>query len=472
MDFFSSLFQYQFFLPILFFVLWGIVSYGWPVVSVVLLPLFFPLYFGVMKFSIYGIPFTLIEWMVYVTFLVSMLRSFLEWRSRRGSFFVRFRESGTFHASFYFPVIFIFLGLFLGFFLMEDPQDVVRAFGIIKGWFVVPILYFFLMQRVLPGLKSVRRCFEWYAISAFVLSIWGVVQFFLDFTTTPDGRVSGPFESANYLAFYILPAIVFVLIRLWQLFFIPHEYNGLIGLFRKIFRIEESYSAVAVLWHAIFAIVMLFALYLTRSFGAFLALFCVFFGYALYHVFFSYWKFPRAKALFSISFALLALAIFSSVFFVTGDPGKFRQMFNLSGQSSSSVRFQVWDVSLHLIKEHPILGIGAGRFQGEYGRRAVSILGKAPYEATMLHPHNIFFMFWLSAGIFGLIGFLWLIVLFFYHVFRIPGHDGVKRLALVSGAMLAALLVHGLVDTPIWKNDLALQFWMIIGAVARLRRIA
>lgn len=471
---FSSLFQYQFFLPVFFFVLWGIVSWGWPVVSVVLLPLFFPFYFGFAKFSIAGVPFTVIEWMVYVTFIIYLIKSFLTWKRKSPltHFFSSLRKKQGPYFSFVMPIVLIVSGLFLGLFQAVDLDNTIRILGIIKGWFIVPMLYFYLMQAVLPSLKSVRRCFEWYAISAFFLAVWGIAQFVFHFTTTPDGRVSGPFESANYLAFYLVPALIFVLIRLWHLFFIPHEYNGLVGLFRKVFHIEESYSAVALLWHGVFAIAMLFALYLTRSFGAFLGLFLAFFGYIFYHWFFSYWKLKGSRGLASIVVVFLVLTVFVSVFFAIGDPGKFRQMFNISGQSSSSVRLQVWQVSTQLIAKHPLLGIGAGRFQDEYAQEAENVLGKKPYEATMLHPHNIFFMFWLSAGIFGLIGFLWLIVLLFYNIFYTPGHDGVKRLALISGVMLTTILLHGMVDTPIWKNDLALQFWMIAGAIARLRNIA
>lgn len=357
---FSSFFQYQFFLPVFFFVLWGIVSWGWPVVSVALLPLFFPFYFGVMKFSIFGVPFTVVEWMVYVTFGVFVIRSF----------FSQFKRQRDQRSSFFIPIAFIFSGLFLGLFQAENSKDVFSILGIIKGWFVVPILYFFLMQKILPSCRSVRRCFEWYSISAFSLALFGIIQYIFHFTTTPDGRVSGPFESANYLAFYIVPALVFVLIRLWHLFFIQHEYHGLAGVFRRLFHVEERYSPVAVVWHILLAATMLVTLYLTRSFGAELALFLAFFGYALYHLFFSHWKLGRSRAFFNVSVVFLILTIFVSVFFVTADPGKFRQMFNVSSQSSSSVRLEVWKVSLNFLVQHPILGVGAGRFQDKYSREA------------------------------------------------------------------------------------------------------
>ena len=90
----------------------------------------------------------------------------------------------------------------------------------------------------------------------------------------------------------------------------------------------------------------------------------------------------------------------------------------------------------------------------------------------MLHPHNIFLMFWLSAGLLGLVSFLWLIAMLFSIVFRISTDDGRKRLGVICATMLLAILVHGLVDTPIWKNDLALQFWMIAGIIARLHYTA
>lgn len=487
-SFWSFSLLHQLLIPGIILFLWGIVSWGWPVVSVILLSAFFPFYFGPVKFAIYGVPFTLIEWMIYVSFLVYLFRSFLLWQRSREGFLIQFRRRffavrgrfsvrGDWRRSLWTPIVLIFIGLLLplasSFFEGSSLASIDRRalLGIVKGWFVAPLMYFYLMQHLLPGLRALRRCLEWYTISAVFLSVWGIMQFVFHLVTTPDGRVSGPFESANYLALYIMPAAVFVLMRLWHIFAIPREYDGLIGLFRKIFHVEETYSPAVLIRYGFFAIILLYTLYLTRSFGALLGLSGALFGYGVYHFFFSYWKVSFRKAFLWSSCVFLALAVVAGVFLMMGDRGKFTQAFNFSGRSSSSVRLQVWHVAGELIGRNFFLGLGAGQFERHYSLSSGEILGVEPYEKTMLHPHNIFLMFWLSSGLIGLVGFIWLLVLLFLEVGRLTRHDGVKRMGLTCLVMLSAILLHGLVDTPIWKNDLALQFWMIAGGLASLRKL-
>lgn len=468
--------------PLIVGILWGIATWGWPVASIILMPIFFPFY--LVKFSIYGVPFTLVEWFIYVSFFVYFLKQWYLARKRHESFWApiflyarRFAKHRPFQDhphelhrySLWAPIALMVLSVILSIFVVPGDADQREVFGILKGWFIAPVMYFYLVIHVLPGLKSIRRCLEWYMIASVLLSIWGLAQRVSGFYLTPDGRISGPFASANYLALFIMPAIIFVVIRLWHMYFVPKEYSGVVGMFMRAFHAEERVSYLAVSRYAIAGVVMLIALYFTRSFGAFLGLFSALGVYAIYHWFFSYWKMDRRTALLRVVVFGLGLTFITSVFFITGDPGKFKQMFNFSGQSSSSVRVEVWTVAAQLIKEHPVTGIGPGRFEEEYARRAPEILGKQPYEGSMLHPHNIFLMFWLSAGILGLVSFIWLIVLLYYSLFWIAKGDGRKRLAVICGAMLFGLLVHGMVDTPIWKNDLALQFWMIAGIIARLR---
>ncbi len=469
-------------LPLLLGCIWGVASWGWPVASIILMPLFFPLY--LVKFSIHGVPFTIAEWFIYVSFVTHFLKGLYLARKHREYMFSQFiayvrRRFGKrahqespheLHAySLWIPITLMVVSILLSLFVVPTAVDRKEVFGILKGWFIAPIMYFYLIIHVLPGLKSIRRCLEWYTISAVLLSIWGIAQWVSHATVTPDGRVSGPFASANYLALYIMPAVIFVAIRVWHMFFVPKEYNGVVGLFMKVFHAEEKISYLALSRYLLAGGVILFALYLTRSFGAFLGLSVALITYAIYHWFFSYWRMDRKTALLRLVLFGLGIVFIAGVFFVTGDPGKFKQMFNFKGQSSSSVRVEVWTVARELIEENPVFGIGSGRFEDVYAKRAPEILGKVPYEPNMLHPHNVFLMFWVSAGILGLVSFLWLIILLFHTVFWLDKHDGRKRLAVICGAMLLGILVHGLVDTPIWKNDLALQFWMIAGIIARLR---
>jgi hypothetical protein len=45
----------------------------------------------------------------------------------------------------------------------------------------------------------------------------------------------------------------------------------------------------------------------------------------------------------------------------------------------------------------------------------------------------------------------------------------VDPLAWVTLAVLASILVHGLVDTPVWKNDLFVIFWLVVATPFMLK---
>jgi len=70
--------------------------------------------------------------------------------------------------------------------------------------------------------------------------------------------------------------------------------------------------------------------------------------------------------------------------------------------------------------------------------------------------------------------FISLIVNFFVLIFKKIKRDvSSRRFFLALGAAMIVLLVHGLVDTPYFKNDLSVLFWLIIGlgiAEANLRK--
>ena len=83
---------------------------------------------------------------------------------------------------------------------------------------------------------------------------------------------------------------------------------------------------------------------------------------------------------------------------------------------------------------------------------------------THPYPHNFYLALWLELGFLGLLVFWGMLVKFFASIFRrIKNNPSSKRFLLaVAGAMIV-ILIHGLVDTPYFKNDLSVLFWLIIG---------
>jgi len=78
-----------------------------------------------------------------------------------------------------------------------------------------------------------------------------------------------------------------------------------------------------------------------------------------------------------------------------------------------------------------------------------------------LTPHNIFLMFWLSAGILGLAAFIWLLVNFY----RQTKEKMASNLGVIVLAVFSSIIIYGLVEASIWKNDLSLLFWTFWGLI-------
>ena len=72
-----------------------------------------------------------------------------------------------------------------------------------------------------------------------------------------------------------------------------------------------------------------------------------------------------------------------------------------------------------------------------------------------LTPHNLFLTIWLNLGLIGLVAFVWLMVLFFR----------CQKPSVISyqlSAVMITIIAQGLVDSPYWKNDLAMMFWIFL----------
>jgi len=54
-----------------------------------------------------------------------------------------------------------------------------------------------------------------------------------------------------------------------------------------------------------------------------------------------------------------------------------------------------------------------------------------------------------------------LIFLFYKRLVTLWRHEEFKNLTLGMAAAMAMILLHGMVDVPYFKNDLAVAFWML-----------
>lgn len=333
---------------------------------------------------------------------------------------------------------------------MVDGREfpgLVKALGIFKGWVLAPLLYFVMARSVFREKPSlIAWTLRALLGGAAVLSVLALVQVVTGEFLTPDGRASGPYESANYLALYLGPVVIYGLFTVKEVF----SRAPFLGTGRSTFVLDKIFLSTSTL-------LCVLALFFTQSYAAFIAVFV-----ALLVGLFSEGLFRWGdRGFYSLKFFLLCLAGFVMCGALAGvfiwDSDKFNQFLDFSGRSSSSVRVQVYQIALYLLETNPFLGIGLGQFEQQYQVVAEGVLGQAPFEWNMLHPHNLFLATWLSMGLAGLLALLVLLRKALLWLFEKDQHR--RSLAAL---MLVVLLIHGLFDTPYFKNDLAFQFWLLL----------
>ena len=344
-------------------------------------------------------------------------------------------------SQFFLPIILILAGALSSSLAVADPKT---SFGILKSWFVLPALFGWAMADLIKEKEDIKRILIAWISSGVAVSLISLIYFWQG-KFTFDGRLAAFYLSPNHLAMYLAPAF---LVSLVLGFFARKDAE-------KIF----LYAA---------AILMAVVIYFTFSYGAWLGILAG----ILVVIIVLYFVTPAKAGVqarinldsrlrgndtkkFFIVFIVVILLI---ILLFLGNSQKFINLVNFD-RSSLQSRLMIWRSAGLILKDHWFLGIGPGNFQGQYLAYQKYF---PPYlEWAVPQPHNLFLAFWLQTGLVGLAGFIWLYIL----LLKINLSLWLKQkepLALALLAVLIYILIHGLLDTPLWKNDLALIFAVII----------
>lgn len=277
-------------------------------------------------------------------------------------------------------------------------NDVRAALGGLKTWVLVPLL---LSSFIL--LKPARLPWAGTAVILFAL---------LELAAVLVGgnlfeRWSGTLVSPNYFAMAMIPA-------------------ALISLGRTV--TQRAYWWLVVLFTV--------GAVMSGSLGGLLALVA---ASAVYG-----WRFLGQRGKVMTVVVILAFTVLAGVFL--------RERLATGARNSLTSRVEIWQVSHRLTQLYPITGVGIRGFEGEYARVAVSVLKRPPIEWVVPQPHNVVLGFWLNFGLPGLLALAFLVA-WLMRVWR-------KQYALVL-LPFTALLIHGLVDTPYFKTEIVMVFWVL-----------
>ena len=293
-----------------------------------------------------------------------------------------------------------------------------------------PALFYVLIllaQREKP--RTLTLLTDALVAGAFLVSLVGISQFFLGDVITAEGvrRVRAFYGSPNNLALFLGRLVPITL------------------------AVAIAGSAPRRWLYLVAGVFILGALYLTFSRGA------LFLGIPAAILFILFLRGRKALALaviFAIFFALAILpwlwtARFSSVLDLESGTGFFR--------------LKLWQASLNMLKDSPILGVGLDNFLYQYRTRYV--LPEAWQEFNLSHPHNILLDWWTRLGIGGPIILGWIVWEFFkagFRQYRSKGEGEEKAFILGFMGAMVETIAHGFVDQSFFLPDLAVVFMLTL----------
>lgn len=315
----------------------------------------------------------------------------------------------------------ILFGFYSSLVLNASKDNLVNALGVFKSFLLLPVLFGWTASfLVSKNFLKIKHFVYAYLVMSSSLSILSIVAFRLN-KTTFDGRIELFFGSPNYLAMLLAPAIPLLV-------FLIKKNSAYIRYFLLFILFIHTFSTIT-----------------TLSLGSILAL-LILVPVMLISVIFvvdtkklQFWLVLGALAM---SFVLLFSQKIST--YTKHNP--------YIAPTSVDSRIVIYEVSRQLFVENCFWGIGPGSFQAKYLSKQAD---NPPFpQWAVPHPHNNFLLTLLEGGSLAFLGFL-LLLLKKWEIKKTP--FGVPLFLI-----LVYFLVHGVIDTTIWKNDLATLFWFIL----------
>jgi len=127
--------------------------------------------------------------------------------------------------------------------------------------------------------------------------------------------------------------------------------------------------------------------------------------------------------------------------------------------NSLTARIRLWSATFRMLRDHPIWGTGLSGFG-----RSIGPYRNGQFTEELIYPHNLLLNFWTETGLLGIAAFAWILLAGFRLSWQGWHRGPVAWRPFHVGVLLAllAIIVHGLVDVPYWKNDLSLEFWTLL----------
>jgi O-antigen ligase len=394
-----------------------------------------PLY--VVRFNVGFYPSTLLEVLIVLTAGVWFFEKF-----RRREF--------EFPAAISNQQVAIFLFLFAAAISVVVSPDKRGALGIFKAYFVEPLLIYVVINDVIRSKRDWELIFAALALSGLWVALLAVFQGLtgqLTFTSHEAalGRAHAVYNTANAVGLYLGP-IAFLLLGVLS----PSGRHKLKGQRLKL----RFLILVAIL-------LLILSIYFSKSAGAVVGLAAALVVWGLLRVL------GGVRGLGVLGLAGLVVATFGIWFFFNISSFTPKNVDPYVRKTNNTLQFRLclWEGTRDLLLDRPVFAAGLSGFKELYAQKYFTCDAE-PLE----YPHNWVLNFWAETGILGLAAFILLLVSYFRTVAQYLSDPKKQWLALGFIAAMVYWLVHGLVDVPYFKNDLSLEFWVIVGLAGSLGR--
>jgi putative inorganic carbon (hco3(-)) transporter len=313
-------------------------------------------------------------------------------------------------------------------------KDHRAALGLYRAYFIEPAALFYVASDMLNRRGDFRTLLIGLGVGTSIFAVMNVAVFAaaaFQNTVHFGAPPSAIYTSSNAVAMFLEPPAAFAI--------------GLI-----LFADERRDRLMALAW----AMVLVVAFVLTFSRGAYLAL-------ALFGVLTVITVRPDLRRPLLIVGIAAAVIVLLTVMVASTTPLMRSRFSYVALNYTVQTRAAIFTATLSIIAAHPILGVGLGGY--------VYNLHGFPE----IYPHDVYMTFWVELGLLGLLAFLYIFVRLGVSAWRTLSDASGFEKALLWGVVGTVVMwaIHGIVDSPYWKNDMAVEFWLVVAIAVAVTRV-
>ena len=381
----------------------------------------------IIRGSVFGLPTTWLELGIYLTLVVWLVKG--DWRVWQ-----EIKLSAL--QGWLVPLALWLAASVVGILVAGDLR---LALGVWKGFIIDPLILSLMVATVALADKSGTTWWRNVIAALLVGATATTLVAFLQSWLLQADRLQSGYDSPNVLAMYLSPILVASV--LWYLS-------------------QRGRASLTLGWRVLWlagCMVTAAGVFLTNSYTALVAVAGAWLVALLVH--------QRPKLAIAAGAAIVLAGLLGPLVAVSLNYSFFKGHTNVTyGTTSAEVRLTMWRQAVVEISARPVFGLGLGQWQPtflamarEQGLLSIRQPGLAiELYHSSLYPHNLWLTTWLATGGLGLIALIWLALKVFQTARRTD--------ALMPAAVLTVQMLHGALDTPFWKNDLAVLWWLAVAA--------